>query len=348
MGRKGVAQMVVALALLGGCAKKSAPAAVAAEASKKYLPPGAEAYFEIHLPDLLGASAFREQVAILRGGLPAECLALFDVTKELSVAAYGSFDDLLALLPSFAKPKEGEEAAEAPAPAAPTAPDIAWLMVGPTKEQVLGCVKAMSHGTLATKEETRNGQTVTLLTTPLGELGLVSPEETTQAVAAAVRLDALLAAIGGGPTIDGTPLLAGLSAVPSGSVMAVANVPDWLAEMIGKGLKMLGGEREIPPPTMVALSVSLGSDISLAGAITMADEESARILEGVANAGVSMVRMMVKGLGDGDPGLKSLGSVVDSISVSRSGTSVGGRVRVTSEALDFLMSAGRPRGPGRP
>ncbi|MBI5487194.1 MAG: hypothetical protein HY905_07660 [Deltaproteobacteria bacterium] len=337
MGRKGAAWMVVAMALLGGCAKKSAPAAVAAEASKKYLPPGAAAYFEVHLPDLLGASAFKKQVDRMIGGLPAECRTLIAATKELSVAAYGSFDDLLILVPSFAKPKEGE-AAEAPAAAAPTAPDIAWLLVGPTRDQVLGCVKAMSHGTLEEREETRSGQAVTILVTPLGELGLVSPEETTQAVAATVRLDALLAAIGGGPTIDGTPLLAGLSAVPSGSIMAVANVPEWLAELIGKGLRMLGGDREVPPPKMIALSFSIGDEISLAGSVTMADEASARTLEGVANAGVALTRLMVKGMGERDPTMRTLGSVVDSISVSRSGASVGGRVRLTGEVLDLIMS----------
>lgn len=339
MAGKRTALVIVALALLVGCAKKSPAAAAAAEASKKYLPPDAQAYAEFRVQELLGSAAFRGPVEALLGGLPAECRTLIEATQELSVAAYGSFDDLLALLTSSRE--KGEE--EGGAAETPSGPDVAWLLVGPTKAQVLACLEAASHGRAEPREETRGETAVTFLDTPLGSLAMVSPEETMQAVTSLGRLDALLAAMGGGPTIDGSPLLAALAAVPTGSFIGVANVPDELASLVGGLMSKLGrGGDDVPLPKTIALSFTVGADISLTGSMTMADEASARTLESAANVAVAGMRMMIKAFGDQEPEAKKYGPVMDSISISRSGASVSGSVRIGGELLGEMMSRDRP------
>jgi hypothetical protein len=98
----------------------------------------------------------------------------------------------------------------------------------------------------------------------------------------------------------------------------------------------------VPLPKTIALSVSFGADLSLTGSMTMADEESARKLESVVNMAVAGMRMMIKAFGDKEPEAKKYAPVVDSISVSRSGASVSGSVRISGELLGELMSRDRP------
>jgi hypothetical protein len=349
MMRKGMSAMVLLLVLLAGCGKKGPAQAAVSEASKKFLPPDPMAYVELDVRALLGAALFKAPLDAALAGLPAECRTMLDAAEKVSLAAYGSVEDLAKLLMETKKEEvrgEGPEA-EGPAPSAPAMPDVAVLFSGPTKAQLLGCIGAVRPGSVTTREEQRDGQAITFLTTPRGEVALISPEETTHVMAAPQRLDATLAALGGGPTIDGSPLLAAVGTVPAGAIVGAANIPESLAAMMTEGLAMFAGGKPIPPPRTVAGSVTLGEAMDLAAAITMADEASAQSLEGIANTAISGAKTLLTALGGDSPTAKSLKPVLDSISVSRSGASVAVRVRISREVFEemFLSRSSRREPP---
>jgi hypothetical protein len=197
--------------------------------------------------------------------------------------------------------------------------------------------------------EQRNGRTVTFVSSPMGDLGLVSPDETTHVMAAGARLDAVLATLGGGPTIDGSPLLVALASVPAGAVVGAANIPESLAGMLTEGLAMFAGGKPIPPPRTIAGSMSLGDAIGLAASVTMADDASAQTLESVINTAISGAKTMVAAMAQ-EPMAKMIKPVLDSIGVSRNGAVVAVHVRITQEVIQQSMGArhGRSRGGATP
>jgi hypothetical protein len=339
--------VVVLAALVAGCGKKGPAQAAASPESTKYLPADAKAYLEIDLKAVLAWDVLAPYKAEMFGKLPPSCQTAVDAIERISVAGYGSLEDLFKLfgrrkreLTPEAATGEGQPAA--PAEPAEPMPDVAALLTGPTTAALRACfddIAKQDGGQV--REEDRNGQKV-LIGGKNGEFALVSPADTTHVLTTMPRLDAVLATVAGGPSIDGSPLLAGLASIPTGTVVAVMLIPESIAAMMSEGLQMFAGGKPVPAPVSAAFSVSLGSPMTIASAATMADEAGAQRMEELVNGGVSMAKTALAAAGD-RPEVAPYKTIVNSLSVSRSGASVSVRVSIPGNLLSDMLLKGDSR-----
>jgi len=328
---------LLALALVS-CKKGPAQAAVSPE-SRKYLPPDPAAYAELDVKAARTSALLKPFWDQAFAGLPAACKPLVDSFDRISVAAYGSLDDLLQAI-SRRKPDPESEAPAAAQPAEPAAPtpDIAVLLTGPTTADLRACLdEAARLAGVAVREEQRNGQLVLFATIKGLEQAIVSPDDTTHVLTMGARLDAVLAAVGGGPTIDGSPVVAALGNVPPGTIVVAARFPASVAAMMNEALRMFSGGKPIPAPTMLSASIGVGESLTLAGSLTMGDEASAQSFEGLINSGLAVARTMLAAAGD-RPDAAPFKQLLGSVTVSRSGVVLTVRATVPRDLVTQAMS----------
>ncbi len=328
---------VLALALVA-CKKGPEQAAISAE-SRKYLPPDPTAYAELDVKATRASPLLKPYWEQAFAGLPAACKPLVDSFDRISLAAYGSLDELLQ---SFlrAKPEPETEAtgeARPPAPAEPVM-DLAVLLTGPTTADVRACLDEaakLAGGTV--REEQRGGRTVLFATVKGTEQAIVPADNTTHVMVTVPRLDAVLATMGGGPTIDGSPVVAALGNVPPGTLVLASRFPASIAGMMNEALQMFAGGKPIPAPTMICASVGLGESLALAGSLTLGDEASAQSFEGLINSGLAVARTMLAAAGD-RPEAAPFKQLLGSVTVSRAGVVLTVRATVPKDLLNQAMS----------
>ena len=328
---------VLALAVVS-CSKGPTQAAVSPE-SRKYLPPDPAAYVELDFKAARAAALMKPYWDQVLAGLPPACKPLVDSLDHVSLAAYGSLDDLLqAFLRRKPEPESEAPAADQPVEPAVPMPDIAVLLTGPTKADLRACLdEAAKLMGGAVREEQRNGQTVLFATIKGMEQAIVSPDDSTHVLTMGARLDAVLAALGGGPTIDGSPVVAALGNVPPGTIVIAARFPASIAAMMNETLQMFAGGKPIPAPTMMSASIGVGESLSLAGSLTMGDEASAQTFEGLINSGLAMARTMLAAAGD-RPEAAPYKQALASVTVSRGGAVLTVRVTIPKDLASQALS----------
>jgi len=338
--RRTIVLVLPLLALaLASCKKGPTQAAVSPE-SRKYLPPDPAAYAELDVNAARASALLKPYWDRMFVGLPPACKPLLDSLDRISLAAYGSLDDLLK---AFIRRAPDPETAAAPAadqPAEPAAPmpDVAVLLTGPTTAELRACLDAaakLAGG--AVREEQRNGQAVLFATIKGVEQAIVSPDDTTHVLTMGARLESVLAAVAGGPTIDGSPVVGALGTVPPGTIVIAARFPASVAAMMNEALEMFAGGKPIPAPTMMAASIGVGEPLSLAGSLTMGDEASAQSFEGLINSGLAMARTMLAAVGD-EPKAAPFKQLLGSVAVSRSGAVLTVRATVPKDLATQAMS----------
>jgi hypothetical protein len=323
---------------VASCKKGPTQAAVSPE-SRKYLPPDPAAYAELDFKAARASALLKPYWDQMFVVLPPACKPLLDSLDRISLAAYGSLDDLLqAFLRRRPEPESEAPAAAQPAEPAAPMPDVAVLLTGPTTADLRACLdEAAKLAGGAVREEQRNGQTVLFATIKGMEQAIVSPDDSTHVMTMGARLDAVLAAVAGGPTIDGSPVVGALGTVPPGTFVIAARFPASVASMMNEALEMFAGGKPIPAPTMMAGSIGVGEALSLAGSLTMGDEASAQSFEGLINSGLAMARTMLAAVGD-EPKAAPFKQLLGSVAVSRSGAVLTVRATVPKDLATQAMS----------
>jgi hypothetical protein len=334
--------VAVAAAVVPGCGQKGTAntAASAAEGAGKYLPPGANAYIAIDVKAALAAPAIASLKQQLLAAAPPPCTPVVDALDRVTIGAYGAGERVLMIFPH--KVKEGEPR-----------PDDQVVMVvqGPTRDALLACLDALAGRDGETPPpsatETRDGKEIRVLGSA-GEKRLFSVGDTTHVVTSVATLDAALAAAAGGPSFAGSPALELLPQVPAGAVVVGMVLPagvlgDLLDEMLGP----FAGGKPVPSPRSLAVSIALGSDLAVRGALQLADEAAAQTLAQAAQGMLAKSREMNGSAGSGANALEAL---VKDASVDRSGSVVRVDARFTVDALlqAFFAPRRRPAGTERP
>jgi hypothetical protein len=336
--------VVLVCLLSAACAKKAAspPAAVDPGAGKN-LPPGATFYLELDAKAALASSVVAPYKDKLLETFPAECRAMAETTEQVAMAGYETGADALMIFPrKVREPVEGE---------APPERKFAVVITGPTAAAITGCFEAIAaKAGLTITTETVAGKEVRVVGEH-GELRLVSPSDTVHVLASLSMIEPTLAAVAGGPSLEGSPALESIPRVPAGVlVFGVAIPPEAGTEMM-QGLAMLAAGKDLQPPKGMAASIELGDRLVIHGAVIMGDEASAQTLEEVGKAALGMAKAALGMAGGGDPSAGKIKAILEAVSITRSGAVIQVSVSVALQDLvEMLMerSSSRPVRAARP
>jgi hypothetical protein len=268
--------LALAAAVAVGCARREAPSA-SAEAvagSGRLLPPGAYGYFAFDVRAVLAAPAVAPHADTLLGLVPPPCADLLQEVDRVVIAGYGPGRDALVLFPQKRQPTDP-----------PHDGNFVAVFEGTGLAQVAACFDELSRQDDTTPPpaaiETVAGREVRSTGSAL-DLRLFSAGAATQVLATPKTLDAALAAAAGGPSLAGSPALEALAHVPLGTATAgIAMTPD-MAKAIFGSLEDFGDGTAVPMPRALAVSVRVGSEISVTMVLQLADEAAARTVEKAA------------------------------------------------------------------
>ncbi|NMC69245.1 MAG: hypothetical protein GYA57_04140 [Myxococcales bacterium] len=332
--------LATAVAVLG-CGKKGPEPAAPSPESGKYLPADAAGYLELDVKALMASPLLQPLRDKLLDKVPPACRPLADRTERLALAIYGSADDLLgdafAAAESRSRPpaEEGEGDAEK---ATPPVPDMALLLKGPATADVRACLDGLSEeGDASVREEERNGRKVLLGGTGGDQFALVSPADAVQVMCTAPRLDAVLATMAGGPSIESSDLMKTMATMSAGAVVGAMKVPESVAALVADGLAMFSGGKPVPVPTAVALSVGLGDSITIGAALTFSDEAGAQRMLEMANGLIGTAKAGLAMAGADKPEVAPFKQMLDSVSLSRSGATLTGRIVIPGDLLKTIL-----------
>jgi hypothetical protein len=141
----------------------------------------------------------------------------------------------------------------------------------------------------------------------------------------------------GGPSIEGSELMKTLATMSEGAIVGALIVPESIAAMLTEGLGMFAGDKPVPAPRSVALSIGLGESIVIAASVTFADEAGAQGLLELANGLINAAKAGMAMAGAGNPDVAPYKKLLDSVSLTRSGPTITGRVTISSDLLKLLQ-----------
>ena len=338
---RGARWLVAVLVIAGlGCGKKGPAQAAPAPESGKYLPADPTGYVELDVKALLGSSLIQPLRDQLLENVPPACRPVVDGAERVALAFYGlpdgMFDGLLGEGPGEDARGRGNDEAEEEEPAAPV-PDMALLIKGPPAAALRACLEGLAkEGDLPIREEERTGQKV-LIGGRGGQFALVAPTDTVHVLCTMPRLDAVLATIAGGPSIEGSELLKSMGALPAGAIVGALAVPESVGALMTQGLAMFAGDKPIPVPRSIAMSVGLGDSITVAGSVTFSDEAGAQGLLEIANGLIGAAKATMALAGADNPEVAPYKRMLDSVSLSRSGATISGRITIAGDLLKALL-----------
>jgi hypothetical protein len=331
--------LVVVLAVAGlGCSKRGPAPASHAPESGKYLPANPVGYLELDAQALFASSLIQPLRAKLLEQVPATCRPVAERAERLAVAIYGLPEEWFAgLLGGGAREDRRRGEASEPAAAEPAAPDVAVLFKGPAAAEVRACLEGLAkEGDEPIREEQRDGRQV-LIGGRGGQFALVSPTDTVHVLCALPRLDAVLATIAGGPSIDDSELLKSLGTLPAGALVGALAVPESAATMMTEALAMFAGDRPMPLPRAVAFSLGLGESLVAAGSVTFTDAAGAQSLYELATGLIGAAKTAMALAGSDNPEVAPVKRMLDSLSLSRSGATLAGRISISADVLQLLL-----------
>lgn len=331
--------LVVAVAGLG-CGKKGPEQAAPSPDSGKYLPADAAGYLEIDVKSLMASSLIQPLRDKLVERIPAPCRPLAERTERMALTLHGSAESLLggmfAEAESESRVPEGEGDGVAKK-ATPPMPGMALLFKGPAAADLRACLEGLAReGDPPIREEDRNGRKV-LLGGRDDQFAVVSPTESIHVMCTMPQLDAVLAAMAGGPSIESSDLVPTMATMSAGAIIGAMKMPESIAELMADGLEKFSGGKPVPVPLTAALSVGVGDSIAIAAAMTFSDEAGAqRLLEiatgliGTAKAGLAMA-------GADKPELAPYKRALDSLSLARSGATLTARIVISGDLLKSVL-----------
>ncbi|MBN1770500.1 MAG: hypothetical protein JXB32_04495 [Deltaproteobacteria bacterium] len=333
--------LVLVVAVVGlGCGKKGPAPAGAAPESGQYLPAEAAGYFELDVKALMASSLIQPLRDKMLEQVPPACRPLVDRTERLVLALYGSPDALLGGMFGARDEEYGDEPGEgegrAEEPASPM-PDMALLLKGPAAADLRSCLDGLAkEGDQPVREEERNGRKI--LFGGRGEqFALVSPTDTVHVMCTVPRLDAVLATMAGGPSIEGSELLKTMATMSSGAIVGALLIPESVAAMMTEGFAMFAGDKPVPAPRSAALSIGLGDAVTVAAAMTFTDEAGAQGLLDIANGLIGAAKAAMAMAGADNPEAAPYKRMLDSLSLSRSGATLTGRISISGDLLKMLL-----------
>jgi hypothetical protein len=317
------------------CAKKSPPAATASAEAVAALPPGAKMYVEVDIQAVMSVPIFKERIDAVLGEHP-ECAELVRSVTRAAIATYGEGLEGIPIIPQRrAVAFDSATGEEVPGPARD--PKIVIRIDGAPTAALRGCLeKGAQTAGFEIRTETR-GDRELFVGGPDGNLyGFAVSDTVHVLVVGESMLEATLTAAGGGASLAGDPVLDMLRNVPQGTVVAAMQFPPELAEEVLSGLKMMTGGKDIPAPLGAAISVTVGSDLAIVGALVMGDAAGASALKEVVDGLLSVARMGMSMAGADDPRVKMIKPIMDGIRIDVGGALLKATVTIPGSFLSEM------------
>jgi hypothetical protein len=337
--------LVAALALAGGCEKKSSPPGTGA--APVVLPPSARAATAgsaggtdaVHTPLL----AFLPPFAAVYTWMDAGALA--------SAEPSGSpRETMLAAVPAACKDAitSVREAAWGAYVEEPSG--FVLALYGPTVEAVRACAAGrLGLPERGVRAETPSGRELLICEGPGG--ALISLDAATHVVATAGRVPATLAAMDGGLSLVDDPVVAPLAELPQGALAIATQYTAGEAQRFARVLSAIGETAEAPSPAALAITIGAGRPSRITAALVMPDDTAATTAEGIVRHGLERLRVDRARVQDwtamaaaaGRPEariLAELGSLFDSLVVSRAGSAVrlAGQTSLTPTEFSIMLT----------
>ncbi|MBN1772345.1 MAG: hypothetical protein JXB32_13835 [Deltaproteobacteria bacterium] len=349
-----VAGLLALLAIaLPACARKIT--ATAERDMVRRLPPDALLYAEL---DVRGVFAtLPEQRTLLLALVPNACLALVDETWTATLAFWDGPPDELAIGltgPSLAAVQDcleqGLEQVRQPAPPdaaalgavalygrAPAAPRSAAARPPgePSSEEIEALVTGVRSAVFEEPVDVRDEEPTGFVLLALGPR--------TQLLVSPSLVPRLAALRSGGPSLADGPLVAAFERLPAGQLVVAATFPAGLRGTLGRMLRAVDLEQDVPAPTAAGLSLALRrARMDLRARLETADEVQAERLVGALEALRRGTRATAAGLASRPSSPSGLGSLVrllDELRLDVDGRDVTADV-VVDDALASLAMLG--------